>query len=144
MMTVGEFLALDPRDMDGYFAEHVLGYKRTKAPPDAAGENGGYDILTPPAGLGDFVLPLKGRIHFAYMAPVLAQDPWKGDTLHHIMVGRAFRRTLETGNDVTVAWTKVRDGRRGSYHMANEKDHLICALVAACLALGVLKDGDQS
>lgn len=140
-MTVTEFLGLEPRRMDGYFAEHVLGYTRMKVPPDAFGENGGDDFLVPPGGIPNgFTLPPKGRIHFAYMAPELATDRWQGETLRDRMAEFGYRRTLETGNDVRVTWTNQRDERTGTYYMPDRRSHLVCALVAACIALGALTE----
>lgn len=67
-MSVAELVIAAPgQDLDAQVAELVLGYTRTKSPPDARGEHGGEDLLIPPGGVGcDFTYPPRGAIGLCY------------------------------------------------------------------------------
>jgi len=63
------------REMDALVAEHVMGFRREKTPPDCNGEYGGEDILVPPNIDHDtWHYPPKGRISLTFFVPQYSTD----------------------------------------------------------------------
>jgi hypothetical protein len=59
------------RDLDGFIAEHLRGYRVETVGKDAHGEHGGTEILVPPTLGSDWYrhLPNLGPVHRAFWAP---------------------------------------------------------------------------
>lgn len=58
------------RELDALIAEHVMGFRREKAPKDYYGEHGGTDVLVPlDVDHQNWHYPPKGRIPLTFFVP---------------------------------------------------------------------------
>jgi Phage ABA sandwich domain len=129
-----------PRALDALVAEHVMGFRREKAPRDYDGQHAGNDILVPPDVGGDFCYPPRGPISVVYHVPRYSaslEAAWR-------VVGRlrdhyGFHvgiHTSESGAHVAVTRPTDEEEPTVEFGAPGEEPQLICRAAIAAVPSG--------